>query len=72
MGKPGSMTIQREYTMRCACCTDYEDFHEVNAKAAEKEARRQGWRKRPEGWVCPSCVASEELRKRAEKSKAKA
>lgn len=49
--------ISKEYTVWCGKCCKWEQQSTVRKVLAEKQFRKNGWRKMQElGWVCPECL----------------
>jgi hypothetical protein len=53
-GGIGKILVSKQYSVWCCECDNLIDYAEFkNQKEAERDFRREGWRKAKRGWVCP-------------------
>lgn len=48
--------VTREYTVWCSTCSHWDQVSESRQAAAVSTWRREGWRFRKSGPLCPTCV----------------
>lgn len=55
----GGFWAESHWVAQCARCQSFGDFYpdpkENDRAGGEREARRQGWSRKVDGWVCPNC-----------------